>query len=170
MNDWQEMRFGLNEGSQLFLDIELLKKAGGSDERAAILNRAFTHYFQQFDGDGALDVYVFCLSEHDKDDNDGLLSMWRGYGQNGNGVALVFNSASLTMVEISPLLIGQVKYASDKDRLDELTRLLNEWAELTAQLKPPDDQLHVAAFMALHLLVSFALTSKHEGFSEEREW
>ena len=42
-----------------------------------------------------IDTYVFCLSEHAKDDTDGLLSMWRGYGGNGNGAAIVFDAGKL---------------------------------------------------------------------------
>src|SRR5713226_9148195 len=41
MNDLQEMRFGLGQGSRLFSNAQLLKKAAGPDARAAVLQHAF---------------------------------------------------------------------------------------------------------------------------------
>src|SRR5580704_4610954 len=79
MNDTQELRFGMNEGNRLFSNAKLQKKAGGTDARAALLQSAFSHYFREFEGGDAFDTYVFCLSEHDRANSDGLLSMWRGY-------------------------------------------------------------------------------------------
>jgi hypothetical protein len=59
MNDLQEMRFGLNLGLRLFSNAELLKQAGGTDARAALLQHAFSHYYQSFDEQDAFDTYVF---------------------------------------------------------------------------------------------------------------
>jgi hypothetical protein len=117
MNDLQEMRFGLNEGTRFFSDIEPLKKAGGSDARAEILQRSYFHYFKHFEDHQAFDTYVFCLTEHAPTNNDGLLSMWRGYGQHGNGAALVFDSAKVTLVPASPLMFVKVLYVTDDQRI-----------------------------------------------------
>ena len=56
---------------------------------------AFNHYRRYFDGEPVLDIYVFCLSEHPKKNNDGSLSMRRAYGRHGNGAALVFRTEGL---------------------------------------------------------------------------
>src|ERR1700692_1346812 len=170
MNDLQEMRFGLNQGSRLFSNAELLKKAVGTDARVAILQHAFSQYFQNFDGQDAFDTYVFCLSEHNRSNTDGLLSMWRGYGQHGNGAALVFDTAKLTMVPESPLLIAKVSYGSDDDRLSQLRELLNQWAQISEEAALPDDKLYLSASCAFSAIKAFALTTKHQGFSEEAEW
>jgi hypothetical protein len=79
MNDLQEMRFGLNEGARLFGTTTLLENAAGTADRAFKLDRHFQYYFAKFDSEAAFDTYVFCVSEHARDDRDGLLSMWRGY-------------------------------------------------------------------------------------------
>ena len=170
MNDLQEMRFGLNLGSRLFSDTALLKHAGGTDERASLLQHAYSAYFQNFDNQGAFDTYVFCLSEHDGSNMDGRLSMWRSYGQHGSGAALVFDTAKLTMVPSSPLLIAKVAYGSDEHRSEQLTRLLGQWAGITEQVALPNDKLHIAASCAFAAIRAFALTTKHRGFSEEAEW
>jgi hypothetical protein len=170
MNDLQEMRFGLNLGSSLFSNAELLKRAAISDARAALLQQAFSHYYQSFDNQDAFDTYVFCLSEHDKSHTDGLLSMWRGYGQHGSGVAIVFDTAKITMVPTSPLIISKVSYGSNEDRSSELEQLLRQWAEICAQANLAEDKLHLAAHAAFTLIKTFALATKHKGFSEEAEW
>ena len=170
MNDMQELRFGLNAGRSLFSNAELLKKAGGSDSRAATLQHSFAHYFQEFDNQDAFDTYVFCLSEHEKANTDGVLSMWRGYGQHGNGVALVFDTGSLTWVPTSPLIVSKVSYASDEDRISELNALLHHWAEIVSSVSLPYNKLYVAAYVAFAAIKTFALTAKHKGFAEEAEW
>jgi hypothetical protein len=91
MNDLQEVRFGLGEGRRLFFNIDLLKRAVQTDQRVGIVGNAFTSFFGSFDADEVFDTYVFCLSEHEQSNTDGLLSMWRGYGHHGDGVALVFD-------------------------------------------------------------------------------
>jgi Protein of unknown function (DUF2971) len=170
MNDMQEMRFGLNEGTRLFSNAELQKQAAGTDSRAAILQHAFSHFFRNFDSQDAFDTYVFCLSEHDRANTDGLLSMWRGYGQHGNGAALVFDVGAVTMVPTSPLIISKVSYASDEDRVSQLEGLLRQWAEISQRAELPDDKLYLAAHAAFSAIKMYALTTKHKGFSEEAEW
>ncbi len=131
MNDLQEMRFGLNAGINFFSDLEKLKRAGGNNRRAEILQRSYFGYFQYYEEQQAFDTYIFCLSEHQPSDNDGLLSMWRGYGLHGNGACLVFDSSKVTVVQESPLLFVKVSYVTDVERAQELARILDEWIGLT---------------------------------------
>lgn len=170
MNDLQEMRFGLNEGARLFSNATLLEEAAGNTERALKLDHLFGYYFNKFDTEAAFDTYVFCVSEHAKDDRDGTLSMWRGYGSHGNGAALIFNPAKVPLVRDSVLTLATVTYASTEQRLEELRALLRQWAEITKDLKLPDDKLRHAAYSALSVIKTYALTTKHSGFAEEREW
>ena len=96
MNDLEEVRFGIQQGATLFLQNPLVVEACGSPNRAQILANAFRHYYTQFDQEHAFDTYVFCLSQHGSANTDGRLSMWRGYGGQGNGAALVFNTNFVT--------------------------------------------------------------------------
>jgi hypothetical protein len=61
-----------------------LADACKTQERALLFKNHYTHCFNRFANEHVLDTYVFCLSNHSPDDNDGRLSMWRGYGANGN--------------------------------------------------------------------------------------
>ena len=96
MNDLQEVRFGMLEGLKAFNDFALtphfLDACGGSKEKVKEIYTQFNFYFAKFDAEHVLDVYVFCLSEHQPNNQDGVLSMWRGYGANGAGAALVFKT------------------------------------------------------------------------------
>jgi len=89
MNGLQEVRFGMLEGLKAFDEFALtpyfLEACGGSKEKVKMIYTAFHAYFTQFEAEHVLDVYVFCLlsfclSEHDPNNLDGVLSMWRGYG------------------------------------------------------------------------------------------
>lgn len=172
MNDLEEMRFGMHQGviqfDQLRADVA---KAAGSPERFNAIESAFMGYYRQFETAHALDVYVFCLSEHRPEDNDGLLSMWRAYGGNGNGAALVFKTDFLTEPKPdSPLLIGKVHYASGEERKAWLEGKIRSWCEIVAKVGIPEDKLHLAAHSIFSAIKIYALTSKHRGFSEEHEW
>jgi hypothetical protein len=169
MNDFQEVRFGMQRGRELVLESDELAVACGSKDRAQKLIHAFEHFFAKFDS-AALDVYVFCFSEHAKSDEDGKLSMWRGYGRNGHGVAMVFDSSRLAVVPRSPLILARVEYGTDNERLASLRKYVRKCAEILGDLKPPDEKLYIAAHMLFERFRLFALFTKHSGFAEEEEW
>jgi uncharacterized protein YjbI with pentapeptide repeats len=119
------------------------EKACGSKERVGAIQSAFYSYFQKFDFELALNVYVFCLSEHDPQHPDGRLSMWRAYGGNGDGVALVFKTDFITFNKDSPLLIAKVIYASEEHRIQWLRGIFAAALLILNQI--PDDKLYIAA-------------------------
>jgi hypothetical protein len=173
MNDMQEMQFGMDEGlaefGRLMANGEL-EATCGSAERTEILRQHFSNYWHVFNLNHALDVYVFCLSEHDPKDNDGRLSMWRGYGGNGNGAALIFNTDFLTFTAESPLLFGKVQYDTDDGRRKLIAQNMRDALKIIATNTIPDDKLYIAAFQIFNLIVVYSLISKHKAFSEEQEW
>jgi hypothetical protein len=91
MNDLNELRFGMREGALAFRTHHGLMTACGNDEKHRALLKHFDERFQRYDFEHAFDTYVFCVSEHKPDNDDGILSMWRGYGASGAGVAIVFD-------------------------------------------------------------------------------
>jgi hypothetical protein len=122
MNDQEEMRFGISEAGRILREASsgstFIDLAGGVHN----FNRITQHYndfVRRFDELVAFDIYVFCLSKYDHETQpDGRLSMWRGYGADGHGVALVFNTSFITVVEGSLLLIGKVRYGDAKQRAE----------------------------------------------------
>jgi hypothetical protein len=170
MNDLEEMRFGFNVGFDKVMSSPIVNQASGSDERAAEIRRIFLHYYQQYDAEHAFNVYVFCASRHDPEDNDGRLSMWRAYGGNGAGASIVFNTASLGEVVDSPLIIAKVRYASPSERSEHIESILEQWGKIVASHEIASDKLYLVTYRLFYLIELFALTTKHRGFVEEEEW
>lgn len=172
MNDLQEIRFGIQHGIIAFDKLRAeVTGAAGTLDRFKLIESAFMRYYREFDTNHALNVYVFCLSEHCPEDNDGRLSMWRAYGGNGNGAALVLKTDFLTAPkDDSPLLIGKVHYASNEQRIAWLEDKIRIWCTIVQNSGMPDDKLYLAAHSIFSAIKLYALTSKHRGFNEEKEW
>lgn len=173
MNDWEEIRFGTDRGYELIHNnpdvINAIVKACGSNERAQKLIHEYDNCVGEFVTAGAIDTYVFCLSKHEVTDNDGSLSMWRGYGANGEGVAIVFNSAVLPANKYSPLLFAHVDYGSAEKRIAKLTDKFYEFAALLESKPVPDDRLFIPAALLFERIKIFSLCNKHSAFEDERE-
>jgi len=167
MNDLAEMRAGIFLGAQLFP--AFANAAANTPDRATILIQAFNHYLAYLQNESVLDTYIFCLCKQKDGDTDGILSMWREYGSRGNGAALVFNAMRVSFNPTSPLLIAEVTYAKGQEREQQLKEHLNVWAQITIGLNLPNDHLYIAAYAAFLFIKLVALTTKHEGFEEEKE-
>lgn len=169
MNDVDELRFGIREGASRFFNSREIREALGENQRN-LLYRHFDYYFNQFANEHVLDVYAFCLSNHDEvKQPDGLLSMWRGYGSNGNGAAIVFDTSKLENMPSSSLVIGPVHYGSEQVRADWIDSKLKEFAALLVKMKLADDYIYLAAAAIFERIKQFAIFTKHHGFSEEKE-
>jgi hypothetical protein len=96
--------------------------------------------------------------------------MWRGYGSNGDGVAIVIDTGKIEPVKNSPLIIGKVRYASRDVRLEWLDRILTAFAGLLQANSVPDEMLQLPAYALFERIKTFSLFTKHQGFSEEKEW
>jgi hypothetical protein len=171
MNDLQEMRFGIVEGFKIFdaysRDLEFIT-ACGTPERAAMITIKFGACFATFNLKHALEIYVACFSSHDDPDGaDGLLSMWRAYGANGDGAALIFKSDFLAPKAKSPLFVGKVLYASDDDRREWLRNMFRRSACITKAHTIPDTQLPVVATSMFTSMQIFSLLSKHVGLKKK---
>jgi hypothetical protein len=174
MNDRDEMRFALGAGTKLLAELgqdsEMLTTIGGTENFAAISN-SFHRAFQDFDVQHSLDVYVFCLSEYDATSQPGgRLSMWRGYGANGQGAALVFNTQFATAVPGSPLLIAKVEYASTADRVERLKTKFRRCLEIFSQAPVSHETRFLTGYIMFQFTLFYSLLSKHVGFEEEQEW
>jgi hypothetical protein len=97
MNDSMELKFGLHLALRLILESKEIDAALQTKERRISFNNNMQFFYSSFDQFDAFDTYIFCLAKHDKNDTDGSLSMWRGYGGNGKGVGRV---DELTQVSI----------------------------------------------------------------------
>lgn len=170
MNDYEELRWGMLEGRRIFLESTDLVEACGSPERYQILAHNFNEYFNRFDSEYSHDVYVGCFCRHDPLDDDGLLSMWRAYGANGGGVAIVFDTGKLTPREETPLVLHPVTYLTTGARLDWIDGAIATCTNFLKSNNVADHDIYKVAWHYFHRLKHFALFTKHKGFSEECEW
>jgi hypothetical protein len=169
MNDMEELRFGILEGAKAFRNHPQLKEACG--HRHSMLVDSFEGQLEHFGDNHALDTYVFCTSHHNIEDTDGLLSMWRGYGGNGNGAAIVFDTSQFGVtVHSGPMMLDYVTYLSQAERLQWIDKKLYDLARLLTVNSILDDHLWLAAYSFFERLKVFALFTKHRGFAEEQEW
>lgn len=146
MNDLEEVRFGFHRGKEIFEQSDVVRQSCNTPGRYHALRHYFNHYYDDFEQKHALDVYVFCLSEHDPEDKDGRLSMWRAYGVQGNGAALVFNTRYFGANPDSQLLIAKVRYGSPQQRIEEMTSKINRLCNVLQTNQIPDEKLHIIAF------------------------
>ena len=171
MNDMEELRFGIHEGANLFRKNQAIRDACETEDRYQKLQQIFERKFSDFTEQHAFDIYIFCLSEHNPENNsDGLLSMWRGYGGNGSGAAIIFDTAKLEYLQNSPMIIANVTYASGDQRRSWIDAKLNEFALILKNSSVPEDKLYLPVHAIFERIKIFSLFTKHHGFSEEKEW
>jgi hypothetical protein len=172
MNDWEEVSFGIQEGIRLFMNSPEIESASQSTERFELLRSALWSYYITFVNEHMPDTYVLCFSKHEKEDTDGLLSMWRGYGGNGKGVAIVLDTAKIPVDEQSPLfIISHVHYGTVEQRREYVRqRYILQFAEIIKKSALPDEKLYIGSRHFFERIKLFALFTKHRGFKEEREW
>lgn len=170
MNDSDELAFGMNQGAYEFRNNERLKKACGNDEIFIKLVKIFDGLFSHFDKYNVLDTYVLCFSEHEKNDNDGKLSMWRGYGENGSGISFVINTNDLEPNPELPIILSAVHYATKEEMYDWIKNKIEELAEILDQSNKSQEVLESIASSWMERLKVFSLFTKHDGFKEEKEW
>lgn len=170
MNDLEELRFGMLEGANAFRTSPELRAAFTDEQLYERLMVHFNHLFVEFDTKHALNTYVMCLARHAPENNDGLLSMWRGYGAGGSGVAIVFDTTKINVTESSPFIIGAVKYGTRAERLEWIATKIKGLAEVVVGSTPSDKELFYVAYYWIERLKVFSLFTKHTGFHEEQEW
>ncbi len=171
MNDHQEVAYGIKVGiGEVFTNDAL--RAAFTDER---LHRQLLEFLQQeWEAYGTLDVkdlFVACFSEHEPSDlPDGKLSMWRGYGDFGNGAAIIFDSREFLPIEESPFIFSEVWYATNEDRAFRTREVMEKAAAFVSSEGIQHNEIPTLAHVIFRRVVVGSVFTKHVGFDEEREW
>lgn len=170
MVDYRELQHGFEMLQRFFSDparqrefYEALNSVSPSVAEEAI--GLFNKWWQNIE----FNTFIASISEHDdKEDSHGRLSMWRAFGGNTARVAMVFaipwfSSAS----EALNFMFGPVAYLQE----DQVHAV---FAEVTRNIRAEHGFL--ASIERSHLVgtvfntLAAAISLKHEGFHEEREW
>lgn len=170
MNDFQEVRFGMLEGSQKVTDSDQIKELFRDEARTREFVSHFEGLHNKFAAEHVLNVYVLCFSEHDERDYDGRLSMWRGYGSNASGACIVFNPRKVPRVQGSPLIFSEITYATHEEQRAWLDNLIVRFCKAAESVKSCDKAPFYLAWYLFERIKLFSIFTKHKGFSEEKEW
>lgn len=171
MNDFEEVRFGVNAGMDIIYRSERLRDALGTDQRLQAFFGSVQGAYDRYGNDHAIDLHVMCFSNHDiAKHTDGRLSMWRGYGQNGRGACLVIDSSRVPVLDDSPLAVAPVWYGSQQERREKIEARVDAVSDFIEKNVIPDEYVHAVGDALFVRLWLFAIYSKHAGFAEEDEW
>ncbi|KWH15133.1 DUF2971 domain-containing protein [Burkholderia multivorans] len=170
MNDLEELRWGMGASLDRCRRHTALKNMFGRRQQDDSFRDALEHCFGGFAREGAFDIYVGCFAQHQPGDRDGVLSMWRGYGSNGNGACIVFDTVKLNEVPESPLIISKVEYADRETRIRWIDQIIDAFCDLVKRGSWGDDDPKLSAWVLFERLLVFSLYTKHNGFCEEQEW
>lgn len=175
MNDYMEFRLGMETIRPLLFNTPTFRDIFTEESDYKVFDKYLHDYWKYFFTTNTTnemrDVYVFCLSQHDlSPDKHGKLSMWRGYGDVGNGVAIVFDLSKITYIENSPLVIEKVDYTSKEECEEKCNNKIKEFLGHLKELNFSSEGLHYPAFSLIQWAIKISLYIKHDGFSEEKEW
>lgn len=172
-NDYEEVAFGLNSATeQLALHVGL--------KSYPLLIETFQTFRNNLDRGGALTIFALCLSDflsqaknagQEEDEiHDGSLAMWRGYGGDGNGVAVLFDADRLEQYLGDPFKLVKIRYLSQQERLNEVKSIFDQANQFLATQQRSDAELKQAAQALFQRILFHTLFIKHKGFREEEEW
>jgi len=170
MNDYSEIQHGLDcltaaygsDDPRNKLKSLLEKVFPGLPKKLEDLFNGWIPHFQN-------DTYITCLSEHPTTENQyGRLSMWRAYGGN-QSVAIVLNTEVFTSeTDILHADIYPVSYLSAEEfneKFFSVSDRIEKHIDFIAELEE-DAVLNIV----FELFRNYAVSIKHPGFAEEREW
>lgn len=115
-------------------------------------------------------TYITCMTVHDDLENKfGRLSMWRAYGQNTVGAAIILNKTPFfTPSDVLAAYTSPVAYHTDEQLGREIDQVIHNIETNKDWLKTVDPE-----FIGFYIfnMFSFGVTClKHPGFREEKEW
>ncbi len=96
--------------------------------------------------------------------------MWRAYGADGGGAAIVLDTAKLTSVLQRGLVLAKVVYGTAQERLAWIDRLFSSVAEFLRKVEFDDAAVPTLAKEVFKRIVLASIFSKDVGFREEQEW
>lgn len=174
MNDYNEISHGYSMLIRYFNDLptnhnrpRFIKSFDNVDQGMA--KRVFSR-FDEWWNRVHYNTFIGSISEHSENENEhGRLSMWRAYGKNSAKAALIFNiPINDNAIDLDNVFLVPVAYLDDTSFMSLLSVMISNVDSNLDFLKTlPVDEVENMLFLSLVML---AVTLKHKGFSEEKEW
>lgn len=178
MNDYSEVNYPYQLFKKIFHSKSLLRKRfhdafqiAGED-----YDIFFTEHVDELAGFNRFQLFVTCFSEHSvKNDANGKLSMWRGYGKNG-GVAFVLNKEIFCsdFSALETIYTTPVEYLDEKGFRNKIHEFIisveSSKSELEKAIQSGEVNKIILDNWISEVLIYALISIKHPGFSEEKEW
>lgn len=169
MNDFSEVTYGSNCLKMTLSSGLRAKLEAALDAQHPGLCKAVLAQLDDHDTLARKFTYLTSLSAHDPDNLLGRLSMWRAYGGQTSGVALIFNT---DMFEVNSTQLqaysSPVLYGSEVEYAHELSKVITNIEQNQSLLSGiPFQSAQSILFNALQFSI---LSTKHPAFEEEQEW
>jgi hypothetical protein len=125
--------------------------------------------FDQWWADIRFNTYICSISEHeDSEDGHGRLSMWRAFSQSTSRAAMVMRLPADGSAEGLRVMLSPVAYFGEAEVEQQLWNVIGNINGNRDYLATLDrDRLKTLIFF---MLASAAVSIKHIGFHEEKEW
>lgn len=175
---WLRQPYLMNDRGELALGLEFLRRA--YREENFKFKTLIESYYPGIGADLELsfdnllraikeEMYLFCVSEHENNESDcGRLSMWRGYGRDA-GIAIILNHESfLTESPGLNAYLCPVFYSNYERYLENFEQIQKNIADNSEFIKTIGLDLFKNSI--LNMFRFSILSTKHLGFSEEKEW
>lgn len=171
MNDYGEVRHGF----------EIIDEIVSSDEIKNILNsiteqigdnfvELFNKYYLNLKSSSRSKIYLACFTKHvhPNEDDLGRLSMWRAYGSGTNKAAIRLDLSKAT--KATGLMFVPAIYAQKSEVAEYLQNALKDFIQYRNVIDGSTVTVDQLARMLSILFCLLAISLKHVGFYEEREW
>jgi len=172
MSDYREISHGHDTLVRIIGQNDRFNRLKAAVEECA--SGTYAQAIEMFDknwADTLFNTFITSLSEHDvkRENQHGRLSMWRSFAVDKPRVALTFSIPKASKItERLSLIFAPVRYADDAQMADEFDAVIKNIEANKAMLCELDPKL-LHGFLFTMLLLA-AVTVKHPGFHEEREW
>lgn len=173
MDDYSEVAHGLQSLSAAYRSDHGTRLKKFLDAKFPGISKEIEQQFDAAQNTLRFDTFITCVSEHagqgrEGEDAYGRLSMWRAFDR-GTGVALVIKQDPFWSTNTSMgIFTSPVAYLTETDFAEELGIVATTLEANAAYLdKIGRDMVRGAIFNAFAMS---AVSTKHPGFNEEREW
>lgn len=173
MNDYLEIEHGLDCVAAAYRGDHGQRLKAFLDGKFPGISQEIEKKYDEIQPKLRFETYITCLSEHagegfEEEDKYGRLSMWRAYGR-GTGVALVMDQSALwettTQLGIFTTPVAYLDDVSFAEQMGILATNLEANADFLASIGRD-----VVRDSVVNAFATAAVSTKHPGFKEEREW
>ncbi len=170
MNDVEEVSSGINAAMNLLRSNGKFLETLGTDDRRELFFSSLDRLYSDYATDGVLDLYVICFSEHLQDNHDGNLVMWRGYGGEGSGAALILDTSRIEPLDQQALILDRVSYETRESRLDKIEIQIERICSFLNEYTVPILDIQMLAKHIFERILIAAVYTKNRCFEDEKEW